>query len=63
MKENIIGEYPYNIEERDNEIFVHLESKQNLARGTVCNLRFKVSDKYRRDRIKELILELSRIDT
>ncbi len=62
MKDKIIGEYPYNIEERDNELFVHLESKENLVRGTVCNLRFKVTDNYRRNRIKELISELSQID-
>lgn len=63
MSENIIGEYPYSIEERDNELVVHFESKENPTRGTVFNLRFKVSDRYRRNRIKELMSELSKIET
>jgi len=63
MSDNIIVEYPYNIEELDNELVVHFESKENPARGTVFNLRFKISDRYRRNRIKELMSELSKIET
>lgn len=58
----VIGEYPYSIEERDNELVVHFESKLNPIRGTVFNLRFKVTDNHRRNKIKEHLLELSRID-
>lgn len=62
MKNGVAGEYPYNIEVRDNEVVVHFESKENPARGTVFNLRFKVTDRDRRNRIEELITELSQID-
>ena len=60
--EDVLGEYPYSIEDRDNELMVHFESKETPDRGTVFNLRFKVTDKYRRKRIKEIVSELARID-
>ena len=60
--ENILGEYPYHIEERDDELVVHFNSKENPNRGTVFNLRFRIIDKYRRDRIKAMISEISKID-
>ena len=58
-----MGEYPYHIEERDDELVVHFESKLNPAGKTVFNLRFKILDRYRRNQIKELISELSKIET
>lgn len=61
MKDEIVGEYPYNIEIRDN-VVVHFESKENPASGTVFNPRFRVDDNYRINRIKELIAELSQIN-
>ncbi len=63
MAEEILGEYPFRIEERYDEVVVHFESKQNPLRGTVFNLRFKVKDKVKRDRIKEIMSELSKIDS
>lgn len=63
MTHEILGEYPFRIEERFDEMIVHFESKQNPLRGTVFNLRFKVKDKSKRARIKEIISELSKIDS
>ena len=63
MKNEILGEYPFRIEERFDELVVHFESKQNPLRGTVFNLRFNVRDKQKRNRIKEIIAELSKIDS
>ena len=63
MKEDILGEYPFNIEERFDEIIIHLQSKENPLGGTVLNLRFRIRDRDKRDRIKEIIHELSLIDT
>ena len=62
MKENIVGEYPFKVEERFEELVIHFESKKNPLRGTVFNLRFKIKDKDKRSRIKEMIDELSKID-
>ena len=63
MKDEVLGEYPFRIEERFDELVVHFESKLNPLRGTVFNLRFKITDKQRRNRIKEIIAELSKIDS
>ena len=57
-----MGEYPFNIEERFDELVIHFESKENPLRGTVFNLRFKIKDKSKRNRIKEITDELSKID-
>ena len=62
MTEDVLGEYPFRIEERFDELVVHFESKLNPLRGTVFNLRFKVKNKSKRQRIKEIISELSQID-
>lgn len=62
MTEKIMGEYPFNIEERFDELVIHFESKKNPLRGTVFNLRFKIKDKSKRNRIKEITDELSKID-
>jgi len=63
VKDEILGEYPFRIEERFDELVVHFESKQNPLRGTEFNLRFRVKDKQKRSRIKEIIAELSKIDS
>ncbi len=63
MTDDVLGEYPFRIEERFDELVVHFESKQNPLRGTVFNLRFNVKDKNKRERIKEIISELSKIDS
>ena len=57
-----MGEYPYGVEDRDDELVIHFKSKETQGRGTVFNLRFRVTDRYRRDRIKGMIAELARID-
>jgi len=62
VADKILVEYPFRMEERYDEMVVHFESKQNPLRGTVFNLRFKVKDKSKRERIKEIISELSEID-
>lgn len=63
MAEEILGEYPFRIEERYDEVVVHFQSKLNPLGGTVFNLRFKTKDKQKRDRIKEIMSELSKIDS
>ncbi len=63
MTKDVLGEYPFRIEERFDELVVHFESKLNPLRGTVFNLRFNTRDKQKRERIKEIIAELSRIDS
>lgn len=63
MPNDILGEYPFRIEERYDELVVHFESKKNPLRGTVFNLRFRITDKHKRNRIKEIISELSKIDS
>jgi hypothetical protein len=62
MAEDILGEYPFRIDERFDEMVIHFQSKLNPLGGTVFNLRFKTKDKNKRERIKEIILELSEID-
>ena len=62
-KDNILGEYPFRIEERFDELIIHFESKQNPLRGTVFNLRFRITDKHKRNRIKEIVDELKRINS
>jgi hypothetical protein len=63
MAEEILGEYPFRIEDRFDELVVHFQSKLNPLGGTVFNLRFKVKDIQKRNRIKEIINELSKIDS
>jgi hypothetical protein len=62
MTKDVLGEYPFRIEERFDEMVVHFQSKLNPLGGTVFNLRFKIKDKVKRERIKEIISELSQID-
>ena len=63
MEDGILGEYPFSIDERFDELVVHFHSKLNPLRGTVFNLRFNTRDKQKRKRIKEIIFELSKIDS
>ena len=63
MAEEILGEYPFRIEDRFDELVVHFQSKLNPLGGTVFNLRFKVKDIQKRNRIKEIINDLSKIDS
>ena len=58
-----MGEYPFNIEERFDKLVIHFKAKQkNSLGGTVLNLQFKIKDKSKRNRIKEIADELSKID-
>lgn len=53
------------IEERANKIFVKFFPKLKDAKNPgneVLNLRFKITDKYRRNKIKEIFDELRKID-
>ena len=62
LMEDVLGGYPYHVEERDDELVIHFDSKETPGRGTVFNLRFRITDRYRRDRIKTAISELASID-
>ncbi len=66
MPRDILGQYSVDIIERDNEIIVRFYPKTKDAEypeQEVFNLRFEITDKYRRNRIKQIVDELINIDS
>lgn len=66
MSRDILGHYPVEIVERDNEIIIRFYPKTKDAEypeQEVFNLRFDITDKYRRNQIKQIVEELINIDS
>ncbi len=66
MSRSILGHYPVEIVERDSEIIIRFYPKIKNAEypeHEVFNLRFNIIDKYKRDRIKQIVEELIKIDS
>lgn len=66
MTREIVGEYPMEIEEKEDEIKIVFFPKEKTAENpdkVLFQLRFKITDNYRRNKIREIFDELKKIDS
>lgn len=62
---DVVGEYPMEIVEKEDEIKMEFFPKEKTAENpnkVLFQLRFKVKDNYRKNKIREIFNELKKID-